>query len=353
MSAAIASGPCPGSGPSSGLAVALGPLGLAHPIINASGTMEIFELAEVFGPEILRRPPVAAYVPKTVMLEPREGNPPPRILETPGGLINAIGLPGEGLSAFVAERLPRLLELPCPIIVSVGGFSLQEYVALASGLRAALEEMAPEGRSESGGPSASAAGPVEGGRAWTARVGLELNISCPNVHTGCLSVGSDPGETAEVVAAVRAVWPGLLIAKLTPNVTDIASIGRAAALAGADALAAVNTYKGLVIDRVTLRPYLGNRTGGLSGPAVKPLALKAIYELYEAVEVPLIGMGGAGAVQDLLDFMACGARVVAVGSCCFRDPLVAGRLAEGLAAALHERGLTLETLTGCAHSPLV
>ncbi len=353
MTAVGAGRPPGGSGPCPGLGVALGPLHLAHPIINASGTMEIFELARVLGPEIPHRPPVAAYVPKTLTLEPREGNPPPRILETPGGLINAIGLSGEGFSAFVAERLPRLLDLPCPIIASVGGFSLEEYVALASGLRSVLEVMLPEGRSGGGDLAADTARPLRSGPVWTGRVGLELNISCPNVHTGCLSVGSDPGETATVVAAVRAVWPGLLIAKLTPNVTDITSIGRAAVSAGADALAAVNTYKGLVIDRATLRPYLGNVTGGLSGPAVRPLALRAVYELYEAVEVPLIGMGGAGTVQDVLDFMACGARVVAVGSCGFRDPLLAGRLAEGLAAALEERGLTLETLTGCAHFPAV
>jgi dihydroorotate dehydrogenase (NAD+) catalytic subunit len=312
------------------LSVRLGPLRLEHPFINASGTMEIFDLAVVFGPEILAAPPVSAYVPKTITVDARVGNPSPRILETPGGMINAIGLSGEGLKEFAAERLPRLLELPCPLILSVGGFSLQEYVRLGEGLRDAAEGIL---------------GPL-----WTARVGLELNISCPNVHSGCVSIGNNPSETETVVGAVRAVWPGLLVAKLTPNVTDITAIGRAAEAAGADAIAAVNTYKGLVIDRNTLRPYLGNITGGLSGPAIKPLALRAVYELFETVAVPIIGMGGVATSADALDFMACGARVVAVGSAAFREPEIAARLARELGEDMAKRGLTMDTLVGCAHT---
>ena len=313
------------------LSVCLGPLRLEHPLINASGTMEIFELAEVFGREILDRPPVAAYVPKTITVDARSGNPPPRILETPAGMINAIGLSGEGLEAFVRHCLPRLLELPCPLILSVGGFSLEEYVTLASGLREALD---------------GALGDV-----WPAKAGLELNISCPNLHTGCVSMGSDPGETGQVVAAVRKVWPGLLVAKLTPNVADIGAIGRAAEAAGADAIAAVNTYKGLVVDRTTLKPYLGNVTGGLSGPAIKPLALRAVYDLFESVNVPIIGMGGVATAQDALEFISCGAQVVAVGSAAFREPGLGARLAVELRTALEDRGLTLGVLRGCAHSP--
>jgi dihydroorotate dehydrogenase (NAD+) catalytic subunit len=313
------------------LSVRLGPLRLEHPIINASGTMEIFELAEVFGPDILDHPPVAAYVPKTITVEPRPGNRPPRILETRAGMINAIGLSGEGLKAFIAGRLPRLLALPCPLIVSVGGFSLDEYVTLAAGLRNALEAAV--------------------GDAWPEKAGLELNISCPNVHTGCVSIGSDPGETAQVVAAVRKTWPGFLIAKLTPNVTDIVAIGRAAEAAGADALAAVNTYRGLVVDRDTLKPYLGNITGGLSGPAIKPLALRVVYDLFEGVEIPIIGMGGVATAQDVLEFISCGARAVAVGSAAFREPGLGARLATELRAALEARGLMADTLRGHAHSP--
>jgi dihydroorotate dehydrogenase (NAD+) catalytic subunit len=323
--------PAPASAPvPPDLSVRLGPLCLAHPLINASGTMEIFDLADVFGPEILAAPPVSAYVPKTITMGARLGNPSPRILETSGGMINAIGLSGEGLEEFAAERLPRLLDLPCPLILSVGGFSLGEYVRLADRLSHAAEALL---------------GPV-----WMAKVGLELNISCPNVHSGCASIGSDPSETEAVVGAVRAVWPGLLVAKLTPNVTDITAIGRAAEAAGADAIAAVNTYKGLVIDRETLRPYLGNITGGLSGPAIKPLALRAVYELFETVTVPIIGMGGVATSGDVLDLMACGARVVAVGSAAFREPDVAGRLAGELGEDLARRGLTVEGLVGCAHT---
>ncbi len=311
------------------LSVQLGPLRLEHPVINASGTMEIFEIAEALGPDILRHPPVAAYVPKTVTLEPRAGNPAPRILETVGGMVNAIGLPSVGLEAFIADELPRLLTLPCPVILSVGGFSTGEYSLLADRLQRALDRR------------------ITGD--WTTRIGLELNISCPNVHSGCASVGSDPGETGVVVAAVRSVWRGLLVAKLTPDVSDIAAVGQAAVAAGADAIAAVNTYRGLVLDRVTLRPYLGNITGGLSGPAIKPLALRAVYDLFAAVDVPIIGIGGVATVHDTLEFIACGARVVAVGSAGFREPGLARILAESLAGILDERGLALSGLLGLAH----
>jgi dihydroorotate dehydrogenase (NAD+) catalytic subunit len=313
------------------LSVSLGPVRLEHPIINCSGTMELFELAGVFGAGIVEHPPVGAYVPKTVTLEPRAGNPPPRILETAGGMINAIGLPGPGLDVFVAEELPRLLRLPCPVIVSIGGFSAGDYAALAGGLRLALDRAVNEG--------------------WTSKVGLELNISCPNVHSGCASIGADPGETGAVVGAVRAVWPGLLVAKLTPNVADIVDVGRAAEAGGADALAAVNTYKGMVVDRQTLKPFLGNTMGGLSGPAIKPLALRAVYELYQGVGVPIIGMGGVASIQDVLEFMSCGARVVAVGSSLLQDPALTATLARRLGVALAERSLSLQELVGRAHRP--
>jgi len=315
---------------SSDLEVRLGPLRLRHPLINASGTMEILELGEAFGPGILTNPPVSAYVPKTVTLEPRVGNPGPRILETASGMINSIGISSEGMKEYCRKRLPRLLSLPCPLIVSIGGFSREEYVSLSSDLGRALKAHF-------------------GSEGWGDRVGLELNISCPNVHSGCASIGADPGETQEVVSAVRETWPGLLIAKLTPNVEDIATIGLAAVAGGADALAAVNTYRGMVIDRNTLRPYLGNVIGGVSGPAVKPLALLAVHQLYSAVDVPIIGMGGVSTVQDVLDFIACGARVVAVGSAAFRDPFVAEALAEGLRGALSVRGLHLDEAVGIAH----
>jgi dihydroorotate dehydrogenase (NAD+) catalytic subunit len=331
-SAAGASGSVSGaqSAGSPELAVRLGPLDLIHPIINASGTMEILDLAAVVGSDVLQRPPVAAYVPKTITVDARVGNRPPRILETPGGMLNAIGLSGEGFEAFVTGRLDRLLELPCPLIFSIGGFSPEEYVALASGLSDALQAAL--------------------GEAWPAKAGLELNISCPNVHSGCVSIGSDAGETGLVVGAVRRVWKGLLVAKLTPNVTDIGAIGRAAEAAGADAIAAVNTFKGLALDRQTLLPYLGNVTGGLSGPAIKSLALRAVYDLFQTVRVPIIGMGGVATVHDILEFVSCGASVVAVGSAAFREPCLGARLARELSAELGARGLTLQTLRGLAHT---
>jgi dihydroorotate dehydrogenase (NAD+) catalytic subunit len=322
----------PAGGPD--LAVKLGPLRLAHPIINASGTMEIFDIAESLGNGVLADPPVAAYVAKTITVNPRSGNPPPRVLETPAGVINAIGLAGEGMSSFLDHRLPRLLALPCPVIISIGGFSVQEYVLLAHSLQCRLAE---------GGL------PKESGD-WIQKIGVELNISCPNVHSGCSSIGTDASETERVVAAVREVWPGLLIAKLTPNVTSLPTIAHAAVKGGADALAAVNTFKGLVIDRRTLRPYLGNISGGLSGPAIKPLALRCIYELYEAVDVPLIGMGGAVSGEDVLEFLACGASVVALGSALFRDPLSGRKVAAEVQTELHSRGLRLEQVLGMAHT---
>jgi dihydroorotate dehydrogenase (NAD+) catalytic subunit len=180
-------------------------------------------------------------------------------------------------------------------------------------------------------------------------VGLEMNISCPNVHSGCMSIGTSPEETTAAVGAVRAVWPGLLVVKLTPNVTDVVPVAQAAEAAGADALSLVNTFKGMALDRVTLAPYLGNVTGGLSGPAIKPLALRFVYEVYKAVKVPLIGMGGVAVVQDVLDFMACGARVVAVGAAGFSDPWLPARLAAELLTELTSRGWTVDDLVGRAH----
>jgi dihydroorotate dehydrogenase (NAD+) catalytic subunit len=310
-------------------------------LINASGTFDLFEVAASLGvaegepgARLLSDPPVAAYVPKTVTLEPRRGNEPPRIVETEAGMLNSIGLPNAGIEVFVEHELPRLLDLPRPLILNVGGFSLQDYVLTVKRLRRALDEVASTRMA---------------GAPWTTRVGLELNISCPNVHSGCMSIGADPGETGALLEAVRPVWPGLLMPKLTPNVTDIASVARAAQDAGADALSLVNTFKGLAIDRVTLRPYLGGGTGGLSGPAIKPLALRCVYEVSAAVGVPIVGMGGVAEVQDVVDFLACGASVVAIGCAVFRDPESARRLADGLGDYLRARGLRLGDVIGSAH----
>jgi dihydroorotate dehydrogenase (NAD+) catalytic subunit len=312
------------------LGVRLGPLELAHPIINASGTLDLFETADSLGPEgqrLLADPPLAAYVPKTVTLHPRRGNPPPRVVETEAGMLNSIGLPNMGVAAFIEKELPRLLALPRPLILNVGGFAPQEYAEAVARLREALDSTAPD---------------------WPSRVGLELNVSCPNIHSGCMLIGAVPEQTADTVARVRAVWPGLLVAKLTPNVSDPSPVARAAQEAGADAVSLVNTLKGLVLDRTTLLPYLGGVTGGLSGPAIRPIALRMVYDVAAAVEVPVIGMGGVAEAADVLDLLACGASVVAVGAAAFRDPWLYGRLVLGLEAELRRRGMTLSETIGCA-----
>lgn len=304
--------------------------------------MDLFALAETLGPQVLEQPPVAAYVPKTITLEPRPGNPPPRIAEAASGLVNSIGLANDGLEVFLECELPRLKDLLCPVIISIGGSSRDDYVRLAHALRKELDEARRWSGDSPGGEAST----------WTDRIGLELNISCPNVASGGMTIGADPDETLAVVAAVRKEWPGLLVAKLTPNVTDITVIANAAVAGGADAIAAVNTYKALALDRVSLRPYLGNIAGGLSGPAIKPLALRAIYDLYEAVNVPIVGMGGVATTGDVLEFISCGATVVAVGSSAFKEPLLADCLASELAEALEQRGLTLDRLLGLAHIKL-
>lgn len=350
----------------------LGPLELEHPLINASGTLDLLEAAETLGQDLLEHPPVAAYVPKTVTLAPRRGNEPPRIVQTASGMLNSIGLPNQGVEELCRTELPRLLRLPCPLILNVAGFSREEYVAAAERLRLAVESFFPaldgptaadtsaptDTRAPGGGPTpAGATAPPgdtvpAGGSGWWTRVGLEVNISCPNVHSGCMSIGADAGETHALLAALRQVWPQpyLLIPKLTPNVTDIRPIALAARDAGASALALVNTFKGMALDPVNLRPLLGGVTGGLSGPAIKPLALRAVYEVRETVALPLIGIGGVSQVQDVLDFIAAGASVVAVGSAGFRDPWLPRRLALALAAELESRGLSLAGLLGMAHS---
>ena len=308
---------------SAGLSVRLGPLHLAHPIINASGTMEIFDLAEVFGEEILKRPPVAAYVSKTVTVEPRDGNPPPRILETAGGMINAIGLSGEGIDAFTRNRLPRLLRLPCPLIVSAGGFSVDEYTLLASRLREALEDAQ--------------------GSNWTAKAGLELNISCPNVKREGMVFGTDPAMAGQVVAAVRQATSLPLIAKLTPNVTDITQIAGRAVDAGADAISLINTLVGMAVDIRRRTPKLANVTGGLSGPAIRPVALAMVWKVARQVSVPVIGIGGITTARDALEFFIAGATAIQVGTGNFVDPRTSLDIIEGLGTFLEEEGI--ESLT--------
>ncbi len=239
------------------LRVDLGGLSLAHPLVDASGTFDLLEYARRFEGDYFRCFPYAAYVPKTVTADARTGNPPPRVTETPAGMINAIGLENPGIDVWI-DGLHEWARLAAPVIVSVGGNAPEHYAAVVRRLEQHLADADP---------------------ATVPRIaGYELNISCPNVSSG-LQIGADPAATAAVVGAARAATGRLLLAKLTPNVADIVTVARAAVQAGADGLSLINTVKAMVLDRDTLRPFLGNRTGGLCGPAIKPIALRMVAEV--------------------------------------------------------------------------
>ena len=299
------------------LSVQLGPIGLEHPLVDASGTLDLLEYARRYDGDYFADFPYAAYVPKTVTADARTGNPPPRVTETAAGMINAIGLENPGIHAWIGQ-LPEWAALRQPVIVSVGGNEPEQYAAVIRALEEHLAEL-PEG----GAPSIR---------------GYELNISCPNVSSG-LQIGADPAATAEVVGACREATGRFLLAKLTPNVHDVTQIGAAALGAGADGLSLVNTFKALVLDRQTLRPFLGNRTGGLCGPAIKPVALRMVAEVARAFpDVPLVGMGGVMTGLDALEFIACGATAVAVGAANFTAFEAPQRILTELRDELREHG---------------
>jgi dihydroorotate dehydrogenase (NAD+) catalytic subunit len=273
---------------------------LEHPIINGSGTFDAIAAARVFGEQLAERFPFAAFVSKTVTLAPRQGNPPPRLWESAGGLINSIGLPNKGLERFLAEDLPELGSLPVPVIVNVMGFSGGEVVELVTALDP-REEVAA----------------------------LELNVSCPNVETG-LVMGADPRELSALLGRVRPLTAKPLIVKLTPNATDVCAVARAAQDAGASALSLINTLRGMALDPISGQPWLGGGTGGVSGPAVRAVALAQVHAVADAVEIPVVGMGGVQHGRDALDLMRAGAELVAVGTESFRDPAAALRVASEL-----------------------
>ena len=279
-------------------------LELAHPIINGSGTFDAIAARRAFGEELLERFPFAAFVSKTVTLEPRQGNPPPRLWELAGGLINSIGLPNKGLAGYLEHDLPELAELPVPLIVNVMGFSRDEVAQLTE----AFAE-----RDEVGA--------------------LELNVSCPNVETG-LTMGADPGEVARLLEAVRPLTAKPLIVKLTPNATDVPAVARAAEAAGADALSLINTLRGMALDPRTGQPWLGGGTGGVSGPAVRAIALAQVNAVAQAVEIPVVGMGGVQRGTHALDLMRAGASLVGVGTESFRDPAAGARVVRELVELL-------------------
>jgi dihydroorotate dehydrogenase (NAD+) catalytic subunit len=271
-------------------------LELTHPVINASGTFDAIAARRAFGDELLERFPFSAFVSKTVTVEPRQGNPPPRLWEVPAGLMNSIGLPNKGLHGYLAEDLPQLATLPVPLIVNVMGFSRDEVSELV-GAFAERDEVAA----------------------------LELNVSCPNVETG-LVMGADPHEVERLLVAVRPLTDKPLIVKLTPNATDVPAVARAAQNAGADALSLINTIRGMALRPGTSEPWLGGGTGGVSGPAVGAVALAQVNAVHAAVQIPIIAMGGVRSGRDALDLMNAGAALVAVGTESFRDPAAATRI---------------------------
>jgi dihydroorotate dehydrogenase (NAD+) catalytic subunit len=279
-------------------------LELAHPIINGSGTFDAIAARRAFGEALIERFPFAAFVSMTVTLEPRQGNPPPRLWEVPGGLINSIGLPNKGLDGYLEHDLPELAKLPVPLIVNVMGSSRDQVAALVSAV-AERDEVAA----------------------------LELNVSCPNVETGLL-MGADPAEIEALLHRVRPLTGKPLIVKLTPNATDVPAVARAAERAGADAVSLINTLRGMALGPGTGQPWLGGVTGGVSGPAVRAIALAQVYAVAQAVEIPIVGMGGVASGADALDLMRAGASIVAVGTENFRDPAAGLRIASELSELL-------------------
>jgi dihydroorotate dehydrogenase (NAD+) catalytic subunit len=291
------------------LSVEFAGIQLAHPVLNGSGTFDAIAALRSFGDALRATFPFSAFVSKTITVDPRGGNPPPRLWEAPAGLINSIGLPNKGLAGFLAQDLPELATLPVPLIVSVAGFSYDQFAQLVEGVAKSGEIAA-----------------------------LELNVSCPNVKSGCV-VGSDPDEIAGLLGRVRRVTEKPLILKLTPNVAELGPIAEAAEAEGADAVSLINTLRALPIDPAGGRPWLGAERGGLSGPAVRAIALEMTYEVRSRTRLPVMGMGGIETGRDAFDFLSAGADLVAVGTENFRDPAAGIRVRQELRALMLERSL--------------
>lgn len=288
------------------LSVQLNRLALPNPILVASGTFGYAREME----SLVNLDRLGGILPKTITVEPRRGNPAWRTVETSCGLLNSIGLDNDGLEAFIAHHLPYLAALAAPVIVSIAGRSEQEYIMMAGKLASA------------GGLDA-----------------VELNISCPNVSGG-VDFGTSPERCAAVVRGVRQSCDLPILAKLTPNVTDITGIAQAAAEAGADAICLINTLLGMAVDWRGRRPLLGNDMGGLSGPAIKPVALRCVYQVARSVDVPLIGIGGIATLDDVMEFLVAGASAVQIGTANYYDPSISTRLIDELPGALADAGVT-------------
>lgn len=298
------------------LRVDLAGIALDNPVMVASGT---FGYGREYG-DLLDLDSLGGIIVKGTALEPWPGNPPPRVVETPAGMLNAIGLQNPGVDHFLNEDLPRLRELRARVVVNIVGRTLDEYRGVAERLE--------------GQPGVD---------------GLELNISCPNVKAGGLAFGTDPHLTSAVVKAVRESTSLPLLVKLSPNVTSPVEIAQAAVEAGADGLSLINTIMGMAIDVDTQKPVLANVVGGLSGPAIMPVALRMVWQVAQAVEVPILGMGGINSARDALAFILAGARAIAVGTGLFYDPLLPLKILEGITSYMSSRGLTsLSQLEGAS-----
>ncbi|MBU3933729.1 MAG: dihydroorotate dehydrogenase [Candidatus Omnitrophica bacterium] len=296
------------------LSVSLGRLKLANPVVVASGT---FGYGEDYK-DLVPLKKLGAIVTKTITLKARSGNPPPRIAETYQGMLNAIGLENPGLEAFICEKLPYLKKIGIPIVVSIAGDTPAKFAELAGALSKLKRNIGA----------------------------LELNASCPNLGKKGL-IAQDARAIYQVVKAVKRATKLTVITKLSPNVTDIAGIAKAAEAAGSDALSLVNTFFGMAVDVKTKRPKLGNITGGLSGPAIKPQALWMVRQVFQAVKIPLIGMGGIMDTQDALEFIICGASAVACGTANFVNPRATVEIIEGIKKYLKENRIgSIKKLVG-------
>ena len=288
------------------LAVDIAGINLRNPVMTASGT---FGYGREFS-EYLDLEKIGAIITKGLSMKPKAGNPTPRIVETPGGMLNAIGLQNVGIDAFITEKVPFLRTISTPVIVNLYGNTLDEYGELAARI-----DVIPE------------------------VAGVEVNISCPNVKQGGIVFGTDPRAAAEVVSLVRRGTTKPLIVKLSPNVTDVVVMAKACVDAGADALSLINTLTGMAIDLQKRRPILANITGGLSGPAIKPVALRMVWQVARAVTVPVIGIGGITTATDSLEFILAGATAIQVGTANFLDPSAAQTIAVEMEEYLVQNGI--------------
>ncbi|KEO82033.1 dihydroorotate dehydrogenase [Tumebacillus flagellatus] len=298
------------------LSVNIGSLKLKNPVMPASGCFSFGkEYADFYDLSQL-----GAIVVKATTLEPRLGNPTPRVAETPGGMLNAIGLQNPGVEKVIAEELPHLRKYDIPVIVNVAGTTVEDYVAVTERLMDSEDVDA-----------------------------IEVNISCPNVKCGGIQFGTDPAQAAHVTESIKKVSKVPVIVKLSPNVTDIVSMAKAVEAAGADAISMINTLVGMSIDLNRKKPLIANGVGGLSGPAVKPVAVRMTYQVAQAIQIPIIGMGGIMDGEDAIEFLMAGAAAVAVGTANFVNPLACPEIIDGIRQYCEQNGVaSVSDLTGVA-----